>query len=162
MVPIDLTVQLSLNIIPSYGLVASGFPSSAYIGTYDGIGTTFTVQSAATTPPREYVLEATGTNYQRSQSLSHTAIVTINVTNPQAQPPARYPPPSPPPPQPSSQPNSSSVVRSGLSGAFTLLAATMTMPLLWSIVIAVVAATLVSLTALSIYIRRTHRKPNPS
>ncbi len=159
MVPIDLIVKLNLTIIPSYGLVVTGFPSSVYIGTYDGIGTTFTIQSILTTPPGEYILEATGTNYQRSQSLSHTAIVTLSVTNDPSQPPP-YTPPSRP--QPSSQPNSSSTVGSTLSGLFTILTTSIPMYFLWSFAISIVAATTLSLTVLAIHIRGNQKKPKPS
>jgi hypothetical protein len=159
MVPIDLIVRLNLTIIPSYGLVVMGFPSSLYIGAYDGIGTTFTIQSTLTTPPREYILEATGTNYQRSQSLSHTAIITLSVTNT----PSQLPPYNPPAgPQPGSQPNSSSTVRSGISGLFTLLTASISTQFLWSLAISIVAATTLSLTVLAIQIRRNKKRPKPS
>jgi hypothetical protein len=159
MVPIDLTVELNLTITPT-GLVATGFPSSVYIGAYDGIGTTFSVQSSSTTAYGTYTLNATGTNYQRSQSLSHSAIVTINVAIPS--------PPKPPPnpasgsstPQPGGNPNAStpSAGTSTLKGLLVILAANVNKPVFWIFVTGVVAFTILSLTAVATVMRRNRRK----
>lgn len=146
MVPIDLTVELNLTIRPKSELVATGFPGSVYIGTYDGIGTTFRVQSFSTTAFGVYTLNATGTNYQRSQSLSHFAIATITVG-------------IPPPPNPSRNPSSDpSTSQPSNNGPFSVLAAMIHRPFFWYIVTGVVVYTLLSLTGVAIAIRRNRRK----
>jgi hypothetical protein len=159
MVPIDLTVELNLTITPS-GLVATGFPGSVYIGTYDGIGRTFSVQSSSTTAPGVYTLNATGTNYQRSQSLSHSAIVTINVAIPSPQKPPPNPSSGPSTPQPDSHPTAStpSTGLSTLKRAFSILAAMTNKPIFWTFATGVVAFTILSLTAVAMVIRRNRRK----
>ena len=159
MVPIDLTVELNLTITPS-GLVATGFPGSVYIGTYDGIGTTFSVQSSSTTAPGVYTLNATGTNYQRSQSLSHSATVTINVAIPSPQKPPPNSSSGPSTPQPDSHPKASthSTRLSTLKGALSILATMINKPIFWTFATGVGAFTILSLTAVAIVIRGNRRK----
>lgn len=146
MVPIDLTVILNLTITPAVGLVASGFPRSAYIGAYDGIGTTFTIQSSSTTPAGVYTLNATGTNYQRSQSLSHSAIVTLTVMGSSSKAP-------PPPALPRSNSSAGNGVRT-VNQLFSTLAAIIEQPLFQAIAIVALVSTVISVATIVALIGR--------